>query len=141
MSDVNSAGIYIGKGSDKAAVRNNRIHNAMHAIWSVSARGVTIEHNVIDGKKNLERNYRGNGIYLTDSQEAVVAENTMDYCRDGIYLEVTHDGKDHRERSKKFAVRHPHHVGGPERLFPGTRSSGNLVGHRGHVFETVRGHR
>lgn len=126
-SDVNSAGIYIGKGSDKAAVRNNRIHNAMHAIWSVSARGVTIEHNVIDGKKNLERNYRGNGIYLTDSQEAVVTENSMDFCRDGIYVEVTHDGiiTGNEIRNSRYGI---HTMWADRSNFSGNKASGNLVG-------------
>jgi nitrous oxidase accessory protein len=126
-SDVNSAGIYIAKGADHAVVRNNHIQNAMHAIWSVSARGVRIERNVIEGKKNLERNYRGNGIYLTDSQEAIVAENRMDFCRDGIYLEVTHDGKviGNEITNSRYGI---HTMWADRSDFSGNRASGNLVG-------------
>ncbi len=127
VSDVNSAGIYIGKGADGAIVRNNRIQNAMHAIWSVSARGITVENNIIEGKKNLERNYRGNGIYLTDSQEATVKGNTMDFCRDGIYLEVSHDGKviGNEIRNSRYGI---HTMWVDRTIFSGNKAIGNLVG-------------
>jgi nitrous oxidase accessory protein len=93
VADINSAGIYISKGADGAIVKDNRFYGVMHAVWSVEARGVRIENNIIEGRKNLERNYRGNGIYLTGSPEATITGNTMDYCRDGIYIEVSHEGK------------------------------------------------
>jgi nitrous oxidase accessory protein len=127
VHDVSSAGIYIAKGADGAIVRNNHIENAMHAIWSVSARGITVEHNTIVGKKNLERNYRGNGVYLTDSQEATIRGNTMDFCRDGIYLEVSHDGKviGNEMRNSRYGI---HTMWADRTVFSGNKSIGNLVG-------------
>ncbi|MBI4848550.1 MAG: nitrous oxide reductase family maturation protein NosD [Nitrospirae bacterium] len=92
-SDLSSSGVYISKGSHGAAVRNNHFYNVMHGIWSVGANGITLEKNTVEGKKALDRNYRGNGIYLTDSQEATIAGNSMNYCRDGMYLEVSHGGR------------------------------------------------
>jgi nitrous oxidase accessory protein len=92
-SDLSSSGIYISKGSHGATIRNNRFYNVMHGIWSVAANGITIEKNTIEGKKALDRNYRGNGIYLTDSQDATITGNSMNYCRDGMYLEVSHGGR------------------------------------------------
>jgi nitrous oxidase accessory protein len=126
-SDVNSAGVYIAKGADGAVVRNNRILNAMHAVWSVSARGITVERNVIQGRKNLDRNYRGNGIYLTDSQEATVVGNTMDLCRDGIYLEVTHDGKyiENEIKNSRYGI---HTMWADRSVFTGNKVTENLVG-------------
>ncbi|MEW6410440.1 MAG: 4Fe-4S binding protein, partial [Nitrospirota bacterium] len=77
-----SAGIYILKGADEAVIKNNRLHGVMHGVWSVGARGIRIENNTIESKKALERNYRGNGIYLIDSQEAIITGNRINYCRD-----------------------------------------------------------
>jgi len=127
VSDVTSAGVYIAKGADGAVVRNNRFLNAMHAIWSVSARGIIVEHNIIEGKKNLERNYRGNGIYLTDSQEATLTENTMDYCRDGIYLEVTHDGRiiGNEVQHSRYGI---HTMWADRSVFTRNKVTENLVG-------------
>jgi nitrous oxidase accessory protein len=93
IGDMNSAAIYISKGADDAVVKDNRFFNVMHAIWSVEARGARIENNTIEGRVKLERNQRGNGVYLTGCSEAMVVGNRMEHCRDGIYAEVSHDGK------------------------------------------------
>lgn len=125
--DVRYAGIFIGKGADNAVVRQNRLLNVMHAIWSVGARGVRIEENVIEGKKALERNYRGNGIYLTDSQEARIINNRIDSCRDGMYLEVSHDGEitGNEIRNSRYGI---HTMWVDRSVFKGNSAFGNLVG-------------
>jgi len=88
-----SAGIYIAKGSDGAIVRNNNLLNVMYGVFSVSSRGIKIENNIIEGRKKLDINYRGNCINLTDTQEAHIIGNKLSNCRDGIYMEVSHDTK------------------------------------------------
>jgi len=126
-SDIKSAAIYISKGADGAVVKNNRFHGIMHGIWSVGAKNIRIENNTIEGKKNLDRNYRGNCIYLTDSQEAVIAGNKMDYCRDGMYLEISHDGKiiGNEVRNSRYAM---HTMWVDRTVFTGNQAFGNLVG-------------
>ncbi|MCL4456302.1 MAG: nitrous oxide reductase family maturation protein NosD [Nitrospirae bacterium] len=126
-SQLESAGIYISKGSDGAVIKNNRFHGVMHGVWSVGARGIRVENNIIEGKKKLDLNYRGNGITLTDSQEAVVIGNRMDYCRDGMYIEVSHDGKfiDNEMRNCRYAM---HTMWVDRTVFSKNTSIGNLVG-------------
>jgi nitrous oxidase accessory protein len=125
--DARSAGIYISKGADGAVIKNNHLYNVMHGVWSVGAKGVRIENNTIEGIKKLDRNYRGNGIYLTDSQESVIMGNRINYCRDGIYIEVSHDGKvvDNDIRNSRYAV---HTMWADRSVFTKNRAFGNLVG-------------
>ncbi|MEW6410408.1 MAG: nitrous oxide reductase family maturation protein NosD [Nitrospirota bacterium] len=124
---LESAGIYISKGADEAVIKNNRLHGVMHGVWSVGARGIRIENNTIESKKALERNYRGNGIYLIDSQEAIITGNRINYCRDGIYIEVSHDGKfiDNDIRNSRYAV---HTMWVDRSVFSKNTAIGNLVG-------------
>lgn len=126
-SQLESAGIYISKGSDGAVIKNNRLYGVMHGIWSVSARGIRVENNYIESKKDLDRNYRGNGIYLVDSQEATIIGNRMDHCRDGMYIEVSHDGKiiGNDVTNSRYAV---HTMWVDRVVFSKNRASGNLVG-------------
>lgn len=93
VAGTQSIGIYIAKGADSVTVKNNHLKGVMFGIWTVSNRGVKIEANVVEGRKELDLNYRGNCIYLTDAQEATVSGNRLNNCRDGLYMEVSHDGK------------------------------------------------
>lgn len=93
VAGTQSTGIYIAKGADDVVVRNNQLKDIMFGIWAVSNRGVRIEKNTVEGRRELDLNYRGNCIYLTDAQEAIVSGNRLDHCRDGMYVEVSHDGR------------------------------------------------
>lgn len=125
--DVRSGGIIITKGADNAVVSNNRIYNAMHAVWSVGARGVRIENNTIVGKKGLQMNYRGNGIYLTGSHEGKLLNNKIEYCRDGFYLEDAHDSTvvGNEVRYSRYAI---HTMWVDRSLFNKNTAIDNLVG-------------
>jgi nitrous oxidase accessory protein len=83
--------IYISKGADRVTVRNNHLLNVMFGIWNVEGKGIRIEDNIIVGIKDLEKHNRGNCINLTSSQKVHIAHNTLSYCRDGIYMELSHD--------------------------------------------------
>jgi nitrous oxidase accessory protein len=126
-TDLSGAGIYISKEADETIIKNNRLYGVMHGIWSVGARGIRIENNTIEGKKKLDLNYRGNGIYLTDSQEATIIGNRINYCRDGMYIEVSHDGKiiDNEIKNSRYAV---HTMWVDRIVFSKNKASGNLVG-------------
>lgn len=83
--------IYISKGADETTVRNNRLLNVMFGIWNLEGREIRIENNVIVGLKKLDSGLRGNGINVTGSRRLYVANNRLSYCRDGIYMELSHD--------------------------------------------------
>lgn len=90
LSSTDTA-IYIGKGVDGVIVRNNSFLDVMFGIWNVEGRNIKIENNIVIGIKGLAKEYRGNCINLTGSQGAHISNNTLSYCRDGIYMELCHD--------------------------------------------------
>ncbi len=85
--------IRIFKGADRATIRNNHFLNVMFGVWNVDGRNIRIENNIIVGIKGLENHNRGNCINLTGTQKAHVINNTLSYCRDGIYMELCHDAE------------------------------------------------
>ncbi len=127
VRDTQSTGIIISKGSDNVTVRNNHLKNIMFGIWAVSSMGVRIEGNVIEGRKELDRNYRGNCIYLIDAQEATVKGNRLSFCRDGVYVEASHDGRftGNEISDSRYAF---HTMWVDRGLFNNNHAMGNLVG-------------
>lgn len=127
VAGTQSTAIFISKGANNVIVRNNRLKDVMFGIWAISNRGVRIEGNVVEGRKELEYNYRGNCIYLTDAQEAIVSGNRLNYCRDGIYIEVSHDGRitGNEISGSRYAL---HTMWVDRGVFENNRAWENLVG-------------
>lgn len=90
---ANSSAIYIDKGANGVIIRDNRFQNVLFGIWNVEGTDIRIERNSITGAKIEDTNYRGNCINLTGSQNVHVIDNTLNYCRDGIYMELCHDAE------------------------------------------------
>ncbi len=74
-------------------MRGNRLLNVMFGVWNVEGKDIRIEKNTIVGMEGLSRNARGNCVNLTGSQRVHVVDNTLSYCRDGIYMELCHDAR------------------------------------------------
>jgi nitrous oxidase accessory protein len=85
--------ILISKEATGTTVRDNRLLNVMFGVWNVEGRDIRIEKNTIVGMEGLSRNARGNCVNLTGSQRVHVVNNTLSYCRDGIYMELCHDAR------------------------------------------------
>ncbi len=83
--------IYILKGADRVTVKNNQLLNVMFGIRNLDGRDLKIENNIIVSIKELANHNRGNCINLTGTQKAHIINNTLSYCRDGIYMELCHD--------------------------------------------------
>ncbi len=92
LSSTDTA-IRILKAADRITVRNNRLLNVMFGIWNVESSEIRIENNVIMGIRGLGEHNRGNCINLTGSQKSHIIDNTLSYCRDGIYMELCHDAE------------------------------------------------
>jgi nitrous oxidase accessory protein len=88
---LTDTGIFIAKGADDVLIKDNIISRIMFGIWNVEGRNIQIIDNKITGMKDLDRNKRGNCINLTGSQQAQIKGNILKYCRDGIYMEISHD--------------------------------------------------
>ncbi len=119
--------IFIEKGANRVTVRNNNMVNVMFGIWNIEGRDIVIESNTIIGLKALDREQRGNCINLTGTVRARVINNKLDYCRDGIYMEVCHDSEvleNHIEHSR-YSI---HTMWLDRGKFNRNKAFGNLVG-------------
>ncbi len=83
--------VTVSKEAVGTVIRNNRITGAMFGVWNVEGKNIRIEGNTILGLKHLSENRRGNCINLTGSQRVQIIGNNLSYCRDGIYMELSHD--------------------------------------------------
>ena len=119
--------IRILKGADRTIVRNNRFLNVMFGVWNVDGSDLRIEGNIIVGIKGLAKHDRGNCINLTGTQEARVINNTMSYCRDGVYMELCHDATvvGNSIKESRYAV---HTMWVDRGIFSKNTAHDNLVG-------------
>ncbi len=119
--------IYIHKGTRSVTIRNNRMDGVIFGIWNVEGSDILIEDNSITGRKNLDRELRGNCINLTGTEKAHVIRNSLNYCRDGIYMEVCHDSEviNNEIRNSRYSI---HSMWVDRGKFNGNRAIGNLVG-------------
>ncbi|NOY64494.1 MAG: nitrous oxide reductase family maturation protein NosD [Nitrospirae bacterium] len=119
--------IYIHKGTKSVVVSNNRMDGVIFGIWNVEGRDILIEGNTITGIKSLDRELRGNCINLTGTERAHVIGNSLNYCRDGIYMEVCHDAEviDNEIRHSRYSI---HSMWVDRGKFNGNRAIANLVG-------------
>ena len=87
-----AVGIIIER-ADGVIVRNNRMLDTSIGIRVINSNSVVIENNYIEGERDLDVNQRGNCIDMTGSNRAVIVGNTLKFCKDGIYMEVSHEGR------------------------------------------------
>lgn len=84
---------------DRAAIRvqnargcrllDNRVDDAFFGIYLANVTGCRIERNVLHATHMTETS-SGNGIHLWTSRDVVIADNTAQGFRDGIYFEFVH---------------------------------------------------
>ncbi|NMG45767.1 nitrous oxide reductase family maturation protein NosD [Aromatoleum toluvorans] len=85
-----NAGIYLWPGAHRAVVRNCDLTYNLFGLWIEKANDVTIEHNVITGKRDYRSASRGNGIQLYNTTGARIIDNRISFVRDAIYVDVSH---------------------------------------------------
>lgn len=119
--------IRILKGSAGTTVRNNKLLGVMFGIWNVEGRDIRVENNTIVGLKEMAEHSRGNCINLTGSQRVHILDNTLSYCRDGIYMELCHDAEvvGNRIRDSRYSV---HTMWVDRGIFSRNTAHDNLVG-------------
>lgn len=85
-----NAGVYVAPGSDRAIVANNDLTYNLFGLWIEKVKDVQITNNIITGKRDLQSAQRGNGIQLYNTTGAKIIGNNISFCRDGIYVDVSH---------------------------------------------------
>ena len=85
-----NAGIYVEPGSHRVAVRNNALVYNLFGVWLEKLNEPEVSGNLITGKRDLSSARRGNGIQLYNTTGARIIGNQISFCRDGIYVDVSH---------------------------------------------------
>jgi nitrous oxidase accessory protein len=85
-----NAGVYVEPGSHGAVVRHNDLTYNLFGLWIEKANEVTVDGNIITGKRDLQSAQRGNGIELYNTTGARILNNQISFTRDGIYVDVSH---------------------------------------------------
>ncbi|MEO5816692.1 MAG: nitrous oxide reductase family maturation protein NosD [Gemmatimonadaceae bacterium] len=71
------------------AILDNRVDDAFFGIYLANVTGCRIERNVLHASHTTETS-SGNGIHLWSSRDIVIADNSAQGFRDGIYFEFVH---------------------------------------------------
>src|SRR5690606_7145913 len=84
--------------------------------------------NLIEGRRDLRVNERGNGIYVWNAPNLLAEDNTIRYGRDGIFVNTSHGDtfRGNTFEEVRFAV---HYMYGNDGVVSGNVSIGNDVGY------------
>jgi nitrous oxidase accessory protein len=121
------SGIKVVKGADRARIERNRLTDNMHGIDVHGGLDTLVKDNVIEGRRNLRMNERGNGIYVWNSPGTVVEGNKVRWGRDGIFSNASKKGtyRNNLFRDLRFAV---HYMYTHDSEVSGNISIGNHLG-------------
>jgi nitrous oxidase accessory protein len=86
-----NAGIYVTPGSHRATIRRCDLVYNLFGLWIQKADDVTVEHNLIVGKRDHASAQRGNGVQLYNTERARIIGNRISFVRDALYVDVSHD--------------------------------------------------
>ena len=85
-----SAGIHIA--ARRAIIRDCRITRALFGIYLREADGTVVDHCRITGMANLAPGEQGSGIHVWNTDGFRLTDNTIQYSRDGIYIQSSPHG-------------------------------------------------
>jgi nitrous oxidase accessory protein len=121
------SGIKVVKGADRARIERNRLTDNMHGIDVHGGLDTLVKDNLIEGRRNLRMNERGNGIYVWNSPGTVVEGNKVRWGRDGIFSNASKKGtyRNNLFRDLRFAV---HYMYTHDSEVSGNISIGNHLG-------------
>jgi nitrous oxidase accessory protein len=86
-----NAGIYVTPGSHRATIRRCDLVYNLFGLWIQKADDVTVEDNLIVGKRDHASAQRGNGVQLYNTERARIIGNRISFVRDALYVDVSHD--------------------------------------------------
>lgn len=100
------AGVKILKGADRARIEGLVLADNMHGIDVHGGRAAQVVGNRITGRRHLQMNQRGNGIYVWNSPGTLLEGNIIRYGRDGIFSNASADSiyRNNILRDLRFAV-------------------------------------
>ncbi len=125
--DLAPAGVWLGQDAAAAQVVGNHISGCRFGVWLHGPVGAVVEDNEIHGILEFSEEDRGDCIHLWSADEFQISNNRVSHCRDGIYLELSHDGEiaDNEVTKSRYAI---HTMWCDRSKYVGNTLSDNLVG-------------
>lgn len=122
------SGVQLTKTATRAVVDGNTLLGNLYGVDIHGARDARVVGNRIEGRRDLNMNARGNGIYVWNAPGAEVIGNKIRFGRDGIFVNSSKRnrfiGNDFRDL--RFAV---HYMYADDSEVSGNRSTGNHLGY------------
>ncbi|MCB9943572.1 MAG: nitrous oxide reductase family maturation protein NosD [Geminicoccaceae bacterium] len=121
------AGVRITADGDRGVIRDSRILNNLIGVHLEGPNDALVENNLIEGRRDLRMNERGNGVYVWNTPGSVVAGNTIRHGRDGIFANTSRKNifRGNRFENLRFAV---HYMYTNKSTVAGNVSIGNHIG-------------
>ncbi|QFT34536.1 Periplasmic copper-binding protein (NosD) [Labrenzia sp. THAF82] len=122
------AGVKLTKKAHGAVVRNNTILDNLTGVDVHGAKNAIVSNNLIEGRRDLRMNERGNGIYVWNAPDLLAEHNTIRFGRDGVFVNTSHRDTfryNHFE-GLRFAI---HYMHGNSGTIEGNTSKGNDIGY------------
>ncbi|MCB2009584.1 MAG: nitrous oxide reductase family maturation protein NosD, partial [Geminicoccaceae bacterium] len=120
--------VKVKETADRARILDNRIVDNLIGVHLEGADDALVENNLVEGRRDLRMNERGNGVYVWNSPGSVVAGNTFRYGRDGIFANTSKKNvfRDNKFEQLRFAV---HYMYTNRSEVSGNLSIGNHIGY------------
>ncbi|GAB2187876.1 nitrous oxide reductase family maturation protein NosD [Roseibium sp. LAB1] len=122
------AGVKLTKTAHRAIVRDNRILDNLTGVDVHGARDAVVSNNLIEGRRDLRMNERGNGIYVWNAPGLLAEYNTIRFGRDGIFVNTSPKDtfRNNLFEDLRFAV---HYMHGNNGTIENNFSKGNDIGY------------
>lgn len=128
IDDASSdAGIWVEQEAARVRLIGNTIEGCRFGVWLNGSADAEVIGTTITGVQALSHNGRGDCIHLWDADGARIVDNSVRYCRDGIYMELSTEAR--IERNEVTDSRYALHTMWCDRSqYLENYAHGNLVG-------------
>ncbi|WP_372572019.1 nitrous oxide reductase family maturation protein NosD [Ruegeria jejuensis] len=131
------SGIKLTKTAIAPQILNNVLIGNLYGVDIHGAKDSLVKSNRIEGRQDRRMNARGNGVYVWNAPGAVVADNDIQYGRDGIFVNSSKKNafRNNLFRDLRFAV---HYMYADNSEVSGNVSIGNDLGYAVMFTKRVR---
>ena len=100
------SGIFVSPEGVGAMIENNTLRDNLIGVYLKGPSTARVRNNLIEGRRDLRRNERGNGVHLWNTPGSVVEHNTIRYGRDGIFVTTSRNNRFHANHFEdlRFAI-------------------------------------
>jgi nitrous oxidase accessory protein len=85
------AGVTVTEAGDRAQVLNNHLADNLIGVHLEGPDDARVAGNLIEGRRDLRMNERGNGVYVWNTPGSVVEGNRIRFGRDGIFVNTSQE--------------------------------------------------